>query len=487
MYNYNKLIIIYKKWRTKMKRKFEIALSVIFIIIIFIGVDIRPDFVTAAEIYDYSGFWNCGNAKISVDSGIYCCAFSGTTGYGGVVFPYGSSFTISCDYKIFASCAAGGRFYYFTQVSNEITDCNIVVYDSNSGLTDTFAVADISVSSNDMVAADSYGNIYFVNSNNGSLVKCFAMSGRPCAEISLGGSVLRLTTAGNGNVLAVCTNGNYLINSSGGCSYVGGGSDVFPSGNGYFSDNSGGVYNSSLNSVYGGGGMSACASSGYVVNNSGVLQRVDSSGKAYEQADCVDGVSKVFAIGDTIITFNGGGVFDVYTVNDFYKIQEETTAPTTQVVTEEITRPTETTQEDTEETEIESTDSESFVVSSVYTMDKERKYVLGVLPSTKEEEFIGNFSIKNAEYDLQRSNNTNQYISNGDVISFISENGTDTYRIVVNRDFNCDGKFNNDDIDAMAYLLLKGGSIHQWQQMAVDVNENGNVDLSDLYDSYLNR
>ena len=67
MYNYNKLIIIYKKWRTKMKRKFEIALSVIFIIIIFIGVDIRPDFVTAAEIYDYSGFWNFGNAKISVD------------------------------------------------------------------------------------------------------------------------------------------------------------------------------------------------------------------------------------------------------------------------------------------------------------------------------------------------------------------------------------------------------------------------------------
>ena len=268
---------------------------------------------------------------------------------------------------------------------------------------------------------------------------------------------------------------------------MGGGSDVFPSGNGYFSDNSGGVYNSSLNIVYGGGGMSACASSGYVVHNSGSLQRVDSSGKVYEQADCVDGVSKVFAIGDTIITFNGGGVFDVYTVNDFYKIQEETTAPTTQVVTEEITRSTEATQEDTEETEIESTDTESFVMSSVYTMDEERKYVLGVLPSTKEEEFIGNFSIKNIEYDLQRSNNTNEYISNGDVISFISENDTNTYRIVVNRDFNCDGKFNNDDIDAMAYLLLKGGSIHQWQQIAVDVNKNGDVDLSDLYDSYLNR
>ena len=109
------------------------------------------------------------------------------------------------------------------------------------------------------------------------------------------------------------------------------------------------------------------------------------------------------------------------------------------------------------------------------------------MPSTKEEEFIGNFSIKNIEYDLQRSNNTNQYISNGDVISFISENDTNTYRIVVNRDFNCDGKFNNDDIDAMAYLLLKGGSIHQWQQIAVDVNKNGDVDLSDLYDSYLNR
>lgn len=58
-----------------MKRKFQIALSVIFIIIIFIGIDIRPDFVTAAEIYDYSGFWNCGNAKISVDSAIYSCAF----------------------------------------------------------------------------------------------------------------------------------------------------------------------------------------------------------------------------------------------------------------------------------------------------------------------------------------------------------------------------------------------------------------------------
>lgn len=472
-----------------MKRKIEITLSAILIVVISIGIDINFDSVTAAEIYDYSNFWNLGNAKISVDSGIYCCAFSGTTGYGGVMFPYGSAFTVDCDYKIFASCAAGGRFFYFTQVSDEFTDCNIVVYDANSGLYDVFAVGNISVSSGDMVAADSYGNIYFVNSDNTGLVKCFAMSGRPCAEISTGGSVLKLVTAGNGNVLAVCTNGNYLINSSGGCAYAGVG-DVYPSGNGYFSDNYGGVYNSSMGKVYSGSGISVSSGQGYVSYSSGSLVLMNSSGEAFAKADCIDGVSKIFAIGDTIITFNGSGVFDLYTVNDFYKIQEETTAPPTEIVTEEITRPTEASQDVTEVTEEpateESTDKESFVFTKVYTLDDTLKYILGVLPSTKESEFIGNFSMKNAEYILQRSNDTNSYIANGDVISFISGEKTYTYRIVVNRDFNCDGKFNSEDIEAMAYLLLKGGSIHEWQRISVDENNDGNVDLSDLYDCYLN-
>lgn len=472
-----------------MKRKIKAVLSVIFTAVIFLGMYSCPEFVDAAEIYDYSGLWSLGNAKISVDTGIYCCAFSGTTGYGGVMYPSGSSFTVSCNYKIFAACAAGGRFYYFTQVSDEFTDCNIEVYDANSGSMDIFAVSNVNVSSNDLVAADSKGNIYFVNRDNPSLVKCFSMSGYPCAEISVGGSVTKLVTAGGGNVLAICTNGNYLINSSGGCSRAGSG-DVYSSGNGYFSDSFGGVYNSSMSRVYAGSGICACSSQGIAVYESGSVALLDSTGKAYAKATCIDGVSRIFAMGETIITFNGAGVFDLYTVKDFNKIQEETTAPTTQVAAEEITRPTEppadTSEPDEEPSSEDSTREESYVFTKVYTLDDTQKYIVGVLPSTSEKEFIGNFSIKNTEYVLQKGNSANKYVACGDVIRFISEDGTDSYRIVVSRDFNCDGKFNGDDIDAMAYMLLKGGEIQEYQCMSVDINDNGNLDLHDLYDSYLN-
>lgn len=473
-----------------MKRKVEItALLTVFIISVFISYKVSNEYVTAAEIYDYSGFWALGNARISVDSEIYCCAFSGTTGYGAVVFPYSTSFTISCDYEIFSACASSGRFYYFTRYSNELPDCNIIVYDANSGLTDTFAVRDINVASNDLTAADSYGNIYFVNPDNPRLVKCFAMSGRPCAEISMSSSVNKLISAENGNVLAVCSDGNYLINSSGGCYYAGGGSDIFFSGNGYFSDTYGGVYSGSVNKTYSGSGASVYTPDGYVVYNSNVLKRFDSSNRVYEQADCINGVSRVFAVGNTVVTFDGKGIFDVYGINDFYKIQEETTAPPTQIVTEEITRPTEPSAETTELTEApteEITQEESFVYTTVYTFDDTGKYILGVLPSTSEEKFIGSFIMGNAEYVLQHGNNVSRYIANGDVITFTAGGNTNTYRIVVNRDFNCDGKFNNDDIEAMANLLLKGGDIYEWQLMSVDMNENGSIDLSDLYDCYLN-
>lgn len=475
-----------------MKRKLETALSVIFIIVIFIGIEYRPEYVGAAERYDYSGFWALGNAKISVDSRIYCCAFSGTTGYGGIVYPDSSSFTVSCGYRIFASCAAGGRFYYLTDVGNGGTECNVIIYDAYSGLTDTFVIENVKINSNDQVAADIYGNLYFVGSENTSVVKCFATSGRLCCEISIGGSVSRLVTSAGGNVLAVSGNGNYLINSSGGCSYAEGGGDIYQSGNGYFSDTAGGVYNSSASRVYSGAGISVCSSQGYVACDGSSLVRFNSSGKACEETQCLSGVSRMFAIENVVITFNGSGLFEFYRDEDFSQIYEETTAPTTQILTEEITRPTEeesvaateATEKPTQGEEI--TNEESFVVSSVYTLDDTLKYILGVLPSTNEKEFIGNFSLQNTEYILQRGNDTNSYIANGDMVSFISNGNTETYRIVVNRDFNCDGKFNGDDIDAMAYLLLSGGSIHEWQSMCVDINDNGNVDLSDLYDCYLN-
>ena len=474
-----------------MKRKIKISASILLCMVLCVCIFTFPQSVKAVEIYDYSNFWAMGNAKISVDTGIYCSAFSGTVGYGGVMYPYGSSFTVSCDYRIFAACAAGGRFFYFTEISPDFPDCNIVVYDSNSGLYDIFAVSNLHVSSNDLVAADSSGNIYFVPSDNGSLVKCFAMSGRPCAEISLGGSVNKLITAGNGNVLAVCSNGNYLINSSGSCTYVGGGSDIFPSGNGYFSNGSGTVYNSSLSSVYTSLGIAVCTSGGYVYYSDGKLNCADYSGKLYAAADCIDNVSRLFAMGDTVITFNGSGVFDLYTGNDFYELQENTTEPPTQIVTEEITRPVETTSESQEQTEYESSDTmssngEIAVVSDVYDFDENIRYILNVFPSTKESEFIGNFSMKNCDFILQRGNDTNLYIANGDVISFVSDKGSKTYRIVVNKDFNCDGKFNGNDVDAMANLLLVGGNIQQWQQMCADSDKDGNIALKDLYDLYLN-
>ena len=94
--------------------------------------------------------------------------------------------------------------------------------------------------------------------------------------------------------------------------------------------------------------------------------------------------------------------------------------------------------------------------------------------------------MKNCDFILQRGNDTNLYIANGDVISFVSDKGSKTYRIVVNKDFNCDGKFNGDDVDAMANLLLVGGNIQQWQQMCADSDKDGNIALKDLYDLYLN-
>lgn len=469
-----------------MKRKIKISASFLLSIILYAGIFTFLPFAKAVEIYDYSSFWAVENAKISIDTGIYCSAFSGTTGYGGVMYPYGSSFTVSCEYKIFASCAAGGRFFYFTEISSDFPDCNIVVYDSNSGLYDIFAVTNLHVSSDDLVAADSNGNIYFVPSDNESVVKCFAMSGMPCAEISLGSSVKKLINAGNGNILAVCSNGNYLINSGGSCTYAGAGSDIYPSGNGYFSNRSGTLYNSSMNSVYTGPGISVCTSAGYVYCVEEKLRCVDYSGKLYAGADCFDKAAQLFAVGNTVITFNGTGIFYLYTGNDFYELQENTTEPPTQIVTEEITRPVLSSSEFYETTEDESTDNEIIVLSSVYRLDETLKYIVDVFPSTKETEFIENFTIKNCNYVLQRGNDTNLYIANGDIISFVSDKSSRTYRIVVNKDFNCDGKFNGDDVDTMANLLLVGGNIQQWQQICVDSDKDGNIGLKDLYELYLN-
>lgn len=459
----------------------------------------RMLFAYAVEMYDYSGIFSLGNGKISADYGVYCCGFSGSTGYGGEIFPSGSYYTVSCNYSIFAACAAAGRYFYFTEVSKEFTDCNIVVYDSNTGLTDTFAVSNLYVTSNDMVAADSQSNIYFVPAESGTTVKCFAVSGRPCAEFSFGGSVKKLITAGNGYVLAVCSDGNYLINSSGSNTYVGGG-DVYSSGNGCFSDSSGNVYDLYMNPVYSGSGVSAKLSEGYVCSDSGMLTVTDSSGKKIKTAECVEGVSMVFAVGDTVVTYNGNSGFSAYYGDDFEKLPEEPTEPpTTQVVTEEITRPTEApvTEETTEQQPSSSFPSsseekpnptepvESYVLSDAYTLDEEGKYILNVLPSTSETGFIGNFILENAEYRLEKENPAIKYIANGDRVTFIMSNEQTTYRIVVNRDFNCDGKFNSDDVEALAYLLLDGGSIQQWQLLSSDADGDGDIGLNDVYQSFL--
>lgn len=474
-------------------RKYKILMSLLLVLTIIscsFSMMLPAD---AVEMYDYSGIFSFGNGKISADYGVYCCGFSGTTGYGGEVFPSSSSYTVSCNYRIFAACAADGRYFYFTEISKEFTDCNIVVFDSNTGLTDTFAVSNLYVTSNDMVAADSSGNIYFVPAESGSTVKCFAVSGRPCAEFSFGGSVQRLMTAGSGHVLAVCSNGNYLIDSSGGNTFLGGRSDVYSSGNGCFSDGSGNVYDKYMNLIYSGNGVSAQLLEGYVSFSSGQLTVKDQGGKEIKRADCVSGVSRVFAVGDTVITYNGGSGFSAYYGDDFYEIPEDTTEPpSTVVVTEEITRPTEApvTEEPTEivsseEHTIHTQPLESYVLSNVYTMDEEKKYILNVRPSTREESFIGDFVLKNAEYILEKNNESLSYIANGDIVTFITANDQASYRIVVVRDFNCDGKFNGDDIEAIAYLLLDGGSIQQWQLLSTDADGDGSIGLSDLYQSFL--
>lgn len=446
----------------------------------------------AAELYDYSAIFSLGNGKISADNGVYCCGFSGTTGYGAEAFPSGSYYTVSCNYRIFASCAAAGRYYYFTEVYPGFSDCNIVVYDSNTGLTDTFAVTNLYVTSNDMVAADSYGNIYFVPSDSGSTVKCFAVSGRPCAEFSFGGSVRKLMTVGNGYVMAVCSNGNYLINSSGYNSFVGGSGDIYSSGNGCLSDGYGNVYDLHMNLIYSGGKASAKLSKGYVRYDSGELIVTDTSGKDIAKADCIDGVSRIYAMGDTVVAYNGGSGFSVYFGGDFYQIPQETTEPPTtqeitEEITEEITRPTEPTASTGEEPS--QTDNqqqeEGFVYSQVYTLDSEKKYVLNVSPATNQKTFLGNFVMSNAKYALERNNTSLSYIANGDRITFYVNDKEYVYRIVVNRDFNCDGMFNSEDIESMAYLLLGGGSIQQWQLLSSDTDGDGDIGLDDLYQNFL--
>lgn len=130
-----------------------------------------------------------------------------------------------------------------------------------------------------------------------------------------------------------------------------------------------------------------------------------------------------------------------------------------------------------------SLNSEITYESKIYKI--EENYISNISPYTSISLYKKYFDLKNCLIEVVDINNNkleSGYIYTGSKTLIYDESNTiiKTYTNIITGDINSDGKINSNDITELANYLIKREDQEEYQIKSMDINENGEIKVSDL-------
>lgn len=397
----------------------------------------------------------------------------------------------SASFYLNGSCssyyASNSKLYFASPGGKSDTEITIYDFDSNSLM--SCNIKDIAVKEKFHFTVAQNGNMYILDSNNRSTIRCYSESGNPLFSYDCNANLIHLTTDRDGSkIYCFSADKIFTMNLSGkSLSFLTNHSLNFPvwiTENNCAVDSNGNITN--LNSAQSNyiptyiqskdinlavAGDYICRGYGRQINGyniysgrSAILYKTDRNNDFMCSVD-----------GDIITFSRSDGCLTIISSNDFdYPPNEPSDPSQSQVVSSQV--------QQFPSSEIDGANIN--ISSSKYKIDNSSGIITGIKSGTTVAAFKNNISFGNLSLsitDYKNASKVSGNIGTAATAHFSYKNSSKaSYKIIVPGDLTGEGNINSRDTAALTNHLLGKTRLDNYFYLAADCNNDGNVDTLDL-------